>query len=142
MSDAPVGLPVACYPLKCFTSRSIPLAYTYLHTSVQIISVNTLLLMAPTVNAMINNHTLARNIIDRYHTDDEILDHDQLDLLKRFCEDTSRKETLLADADMTDEPDTRPGTKAADTRGAILLAFALRLMELTSRRCWRRKFRC
>ena len=45
--------------------------------------------MAPTVNDMINNHTLARNIIDRYHTDDEILDHDQLNLLKRFCEDTS-----------------------------------------------------
>ena len=75
--------------------------------------------MAPTVNDMINNHTLARNIIHRYHTDDEILDHDQLDLLKRFCEDTSQKDALLADADMTDEPDTRPGFKAADTRGNL-----------------------
>jgi len=58
----------------------------------------------PSVQAMIANHTLARNIIEHHGTRDDILDNDELAILRKFCNDTSSKENVLAGADMADIP--------------------------------------
>ncbi len=61
---------------------------------------------------LITTHTLAKAIISRHRTSDEIFDDSELDLLEKFCADPTRKHDLLAERGWEDLPEETPGTKA------------------------------
>ena len=69
---------------------------------------------------MIDTHTLARNVIERHNTPNDVFDDENLALLKRFCDDPSKKDEILRGKDMIDEPGTAPGTKANFVHGSLV----------------------
>lgn len=75
--------------------------------------------MAPSVHEMISTHTMAQNIIDRQNTADEILDSNNLALLRRFCDNPAAKDEILRDVDMLDGPNVEPGTRANKQKGSL-----------------------
>ncbi|KAJ9646639.1 hypothetical protein H2201_000726 [Coniosporium apollinis] len=69
----------------------------------------------------IQAHTLANSIISGYNTNDAVLDTSELTLLRQFCIDrsVSNRDAILSERDMVDEPGTRPGEKAARSKGSL-----------------------
>ncbi len=75
----------------------------------------------PTVDQLLQTHTLATTIISHHNTPSPILDAGELSLLRAFCANLStlNKEVLLTEHDMLDGPGQRPGQKAATQKGSL-----------------------
>ncbi|EON61841.1 hypothetical protein W97_01059 [Coniosporium apollinis CBS 100218] len=69
----------------------------------------------------IQAHTLANSIISGHNTADAVLDPSELALLRQFCIDrsASKRDAILSERDMVDEQGTRPGEKAAKSKGSL-----------------------
>jgi len=67
---------------------------------------------------MLRSHTLAYNLILRPH---EIFDDESqgFKILRKFCLDPSKKDDVLKEYGMLDEPGEEPGTRAQAARGSL-----------------------
>jgi len=68
---------------------------------------------------MIASHTLASEIITRHDTDDSILDHSEMNLLRRWCLDPEYARDILEERGMQDATDTAPGALANEAHGSL-----------------------
>jgi hypothetical protein len=67
---------------------------------------------------MLRSHTLAYNLILRPH---EIFDDESqgFEILRKFCLDLTKKDDVLREYGMLDEPGEEPGTRAQAARGSL-----------------------
>jgi hypothetical protein len=67
---------------------------------------------------MLRSHTLAYNLILRPH---EIFDDESqgFEILRKFCLDPTKKDDVLREYGMLDEPSEEPGTRAQAARGSL-----------------------
>ncbi|KAK0267238.1 hypothetical protein LTR91_010595 [Friedmanniomyces endolithicus] len=74
------------------------------------------------IASQIQAHTLANSIISRHQTNHAILGAPELVLLRQFCIDpsVSKRDAILAEHAMVDEPGARPGKKAAESKGSLV----------------------
>ncbi len=70
----------------------------------------------------IRDHKLVASIINGHHDKyDEVMGPPELELLQRFSADPSMstRDAILSEHDWVDDPDQRPGTKAAEKSGSL-----------------------
>ncbi|KAL9117694.1 MAG: hypothetical protein Q9187_005764 [Circinaria calcarea] len=72
---------------------------------------------------LISTHTLGPSIIARHNTPAAILDASELSLLRSFCLDPSRKDTVLREHDVVDDQGQGVGIKAQ--RGVSLAGYVI-----------------
>jgi len=91
------------------------------------------------VRDMLRSHTLAQNTISRHNTDDAIFGSQELDLLREYCADPSRKDEILRKRDMLDNPGDEVGTRAHEKgslAGYAIVAGALTGDQVEMLRAW------
>ncbi|KAL9107688.1 MAG: hypothetical protein Q9187_008393 [Circinaria calcarea] len=66
---------------------------------------------------LISTHTLGPSIIARHNTPAAILDASELSLLRSFCLDPSRKDTILREHDVVDDQGQLREHDMVDTQG-------------------------
>ncbi|KAI1622984.1 hypothetical protein EDD37DRAFT_651173 [Exophiala viscosa] len=69
----------------------------------------------------IREHKLACSAINLHGTEDAVFDDTQFNLLKQFTDNISseNRDAILQENGWTDEPDSRPGMKAAANGGSL-----------------------
>ncbi len=62
---------------------------------------------------MLDNHSMASEIIARAKDPQPVLDDNNLAILRRFCMDPSSKDDILKDLDLVDQPEDNEGKAGA-----------------------------
>lgn len=71
------------------------------------------------VKHMLSTHTLAQEIITHHNTDKAIFDDKELGILEKYCHDPTKKDSILREYGMLDEPGKSPCSAGSNVKGSL-----------------------